>query len=194
MIPDFRARQPRDGPMQCGNRPADISVIHRRYKLRASRSPSGVTHTRISTGSRTIASDALAPVDTCRPYQSLDSVTTDYTRRRRSNGKRLIWISGDTRDRLPGPGARPTHDRLPAVHRHSDRRHPRSSNEGQRSRRFGESRVWVRRDRFFDDGADAAVSSEVSTMVVRLEPRPDEVQHPRRHLSGAVTRRVSLDG
>lgn len=32
MIPDFRARQPRDGPMQCGNQPADISVIHRRLK------------------------------------------------------------------------------------------------------------------------------------------------------------------
>ena len=31
MIPDTRARQPRDGPMQCGNQPADISVIHRRY-------------------------------------------------------------------------------------------------------------------------------------------------------------------
>ena len=33
MIPDFRTRQPRDGPMQCGNQPADISVIHRRLKL-----------------------------------------------------------------------------------------------------------------------------------------------------------------
>jgi len=26
-------RQPRDGPMQCGSQPADISVIHRRFKL-----------------------------------------------------------------------------------------------------------------------------------------------------------------
>jgi hypothetical protein len=25
MIPDFRARQPRDGPMQCGNQPAEES-------------------------------------------------------------------------------------------------------------------------------------------------------------------------
>ena len=33
MIPDFRTRQPRDGPMQCGSQPADISVIHRRLKL-----------------------------------------------------------------------------------------------------------------------------------------------------------------
>lgn len=33
MIPEFRARQPRDGPMQCGTQPADISVIHRRLKL-----------------------------------------------------------------------------------------------------------------------------------------------------------------
>jgi len=41
MIPDTRSRQPRDGPMKCGNQPADISVIHRRYKLRASRSLSG---------------------------------------------------------------------------------------------------------------------------------------------------------
>jgi len=40
MIPDTRARQPRDGLMQCGNQPADISVIHRRSKLRASRSQS----------------------------------------------------------------------------------------------------------------------------------------------------------
>jgi len=31
--------------MQCGNQPADISVIHRRYKLRASRSPSGANQT-----------------------------------------------------------------------------------------------------------------------------------------------------
>lgn len=37
MIPDSKARQPRDRPMQCGNQPADLSVIHRRYKLRASR-------------------------------------------------------------------------------------------------------------------------------------------------------------
>lgn len=33
MISDFRTRQPRDGPMQCGTQPADISVIHRRLKL-----------------------------------------------------------------------------------------------------------------------------------------------------------------
>ena len=27
MIPDPRARQPRDGPMKCGNQSADISMI-----------------------------------------------------------------------------------------------------------------------------------------------------------------------
>jgi hypothetical protein len=32
MIPDFRARQPRDGPMNCGNQSAHISMIHRRLK------------------------------------------------------------------------------------------------------------------------------------------------------------------
>ena len=32
MIPDPRARQPRDGQMNCGNQPADISMIHRRRK------------------------------------------------------------------------------------------------------------------------------------------------------------------
>jgi transposase len=32
MIPDTRARQPRDGQMKCGNQPADISMIHRRRK------------------------------------------------------------------------------------------------------------------------------------------------------------------
>ncbi len=30
MISDSRTRQPRDGTMQCGTQPADISVIHRR--------------------------------------------------------------------------------------------------------------------------------------------------------------------
>jgi hypothetical protein len=30
MIPDSRARQPRDGQMNCANQPADISMIHRR--------------------------------------------------------------------------------------------------------------------------------------------------------------------
>jgi len=32
MISDTRTRQPRDGTMQCGNQPADIRVIHRRFK------------------------------------------------------------------------------------------------------------------------------------------------------------------
>lgn len=32
MIPGFRARQPRDGPMNCGNQSAHISMIHRRFK------------------------------------------------------------------------------------------------------------------------------------------------------------------
>jgi hypothetical protein len=27
MIPDARARQPRDGQMKCGNKPGDISLI-----------------------------------------------------------------------------------------------------------------------------------------------------------------------
>ena len=45
MIPAARPRQPRDGPMQCGTQPADIRVIHRRYKLRASRSLSGAIYT-----------------------------------------------------------------------------------------------------------------------------------------------------
>jgi transposase len=43
MIPDARQRQPRDVPMQCGNQSANIRVIHRRHKLRASHSPSRVT-------------------------------------------------------------------------------------------------------------------------------------------------------
>jgi len=34
MIPDTRVRQPRDGPMKCGNQSADISMIHRRYSCR----------------------------------------------------------------------------------------------------------------------------------------------------------------
>ena len=29
--PDFRQRQPRDVPMQCGSQPANIRVIHRRH-------------------------------------------------------------------------------------------------------------------------------------------------------------------
>ena len=33
MIPDTRARQPRDGQMKCGNQPADISMIHRRSPM-----------------------------------------------------------------------------------------------------------------------------------------------------------------
>ena len=71
MIPDTRARQPRDGPMQCGNQPADISVIHRRYKLRASRSPSGAILTVTFTPRRKIARDTPASLDAGRPYQSL---------------------------------------------------------------------------------------------------------------------------
>ena len=38
MTPDPRSRQPRDGPMKCGNQPADIRMIHRRQVPRASRS------------------------------------------------------------------------------------------------------------------------------------------------------------
>ena len=33
MIPDPRARQPRDEPMTGGSQPADIRVIHRRQTL-----------------------------------------------------------------------------------------------------------------------------------------------------------------
>jgi CPA1 family monovalent cation:H+ antiporter len=55
--------------MQCGNQPADISMIHRRYKLRVSRSPSGASQITSSKHQRSIASNTLAPVDTCRPYQ-----------------------------------------------------------------------------------------------------------------------------
>jgi hypothetical protein len=62
MIPDARSRQPRDGPMQCGNQPADISVIHRRYKLRASRSRSGENQLRRLT-KRDPASYPFALVD-----------------------------------------------------------------------------------------------------------------------------------
>jgi hypothetical protein len=38
MIPDLRTRQPRDGQMKCGTQPANISMIHRRQSLHASRS------------------------------------------------------------------------------------------------------------------------------------------------------------
>jgi hypothetical protein len=38
MIPDTRARQPRDVSLSCGNQSANISVIHRRKRFRASRS------------------------------------------------------------------------------------------------------------------------------------------------------------
>jgi hypothetical protein len=69
MIPDSRSTQPGDGPMQCGNQPEVINVIHHRSALRPSCSPSGATHTRSSTAWRKIASDTLSPVDTCRPYQ-----------------------------------------------------------------------------------------------------------------------------
>ena len=69
MIPDTRARQPRDGPMQCGNQPADISVIHRRFKLRASRSPSGAHANPDPPLVRKIASITLASLDTNGPYQ-----------------------------------------------------------------------------------------------------------------------------
>jgi len=72
MIPDPRARQPRDGPMQCGNQSADISVIHRRYKLRASRSPSGADPQPNTHLVRKIASIILAPVDTKGPYQLIE--------------------------------------------------------------------------------------------------------------------------
>ena len=49
MIPDLRQRQPRDVPMQCGNQPANIRVIHRRHELRASRSPSRVDSLQLQT-------------------------------------------------------------------------------------------------------------------------------------------------
>ena len=32
MIPDTRARQPREEEMKCGSQPADIRVIHRRHR------------------------------------------------------------------------------------------------------------------------------------------------------------------
>ena len=64
-------------------------------------------------------------------------------------------------------------------------------------RRFGELRVWVRWDCVSGDCADAAVPPEVPTMVVRLEPGPDEVRHPRpncRPPSAACPRARQSDG
>ena len=73
MIPDFRQRQPRDVPMQCGSQPAYIRVIHRRHRLRASRSPvqsdtKPRSFVQTSARSRKIP---LEPVDTRGPYQNL---------------------------------------------------------------------------------------------------------------------------
>jgi hypothetical protein len=42
MIPGIRARQPRDGQMNCGNQSAHISLIHRRFTALASRDPCAV--------------------------------------------------------------------------------------------------------------------------------------------------------
>jgi hypothetical protein len=85
MIPDSRARQPRDGPMKCGTQPANISMIHRRYKLRASRSRSGVrsnpTSLNVRRGS---ARNALAPIDTKGPYQLTIGLSYNYRQSRRS--------------------------------------------------------------------------------------------------------------
>ena len=69
MTPDTRARQPRDGPMQCGTQPADISVIHRRFKLRASRSPSGALSHPHTHRTHVTARTTLASVDSQGPYQ-----------------------------------------------------------------------------------------------------------------------------
>jgi hypothetical protein len=88
MIPDFRSRQPRDGPMQCGNQPADISVIHRRYKLHASRSPSGAIPAAHTHRARKTARATLVPVDTRGPYQ-----LTDLRGARRSWGARCTVLA-----------------------------------------------------------------------------------------------------
>jgi hypothetical protein len=72
MIPGPRASYPRDGPMSCGDQPAHISLIHRRYK-----SARRVTYTvRLAPSHppnayRGVASANLAPVDRNGPYQGL---------------------------------------------------------------------------------------------------------------------------
>jgi len=75
MISDSRQRQPRDVPMQCGNQPANIRMIHRRHKLRAPRSPSRVMQQlhNLSTiqAPEPTARIPLAPLDTRGPYQNL---------------------------------------------------------------------------------------------------------------------------
>ena len=73
MIPDFRTRQPRDGPMQCGSQPADISVIHRRLKLLgvALSIRCGKPHRTGESTMRKTARTTRAPLDKHGPYQSL---------------------------------------------------------------------------------------------------------------------------
>ena len=77
MISDTRTRQPRDGTMQCGIQPADISVIHRRFKDAAHRvahpgANNAFTH-KESKNVKKIARINPAPVDKGGPYQSYGS-------------------------------------------------------------------------------------------------------------------------
>jgi len=78
MISDTRTRQPRDGTMQCGNQPADISVIHRRFKAAARRVAHPVRTTLGTYGRRKyvkkIARISPAPVDKVGPYQYFGTV------------------------------------------------------------------------------------------------------------------------
>lgn len=72
MIPEARARQPRDGAMNCGSQSADISKIIVAYQPRVacplrcwfSKTPKHVKH-------ETQVRQALAALDDYRPYQTL---------------------------------------------------------------------------------------------------------------------------
>src|ERR1700733_10623019 len=80
MISDTRTRQPRDGTMQCGNQPADISVIHRRFKDAARRVAHPVRTTPLlikeSKNVKKIARISPAPVDKGGPYQAASPAAT----------------------------------------------------------------------------------------------------------------------
>jgi hypothetical protein len=69
MLPDARQRQPRDVPMQCGNQPANIRVIHRRHTASRVAFPVESAEAKVISSRRDIARIPLAPVDTRGPYQ-----------------------------------------------------------------------------------------------------------------------------
>jgi hypothetical protein len=89
MIPGIRARQPRDGQMNCGNQSAHISLIHRRFTALASRDPCAVDLKMFNIKARKTVKFMRTLLTSVRPYQLLARAQIHISRS--SRGLRRTW-------------------------------------------------------------------------------------------------------